>query len=86
MASAVSVLVMDCTTTGASPPIMTVRSPHFTATERVARRGAAPTEGGGASWQGREESCIGETGIYLDSLGSQSNASHCCGSQPCQKA
>ncbi|KAG1239718.1 hypothetical protein G6F68_018360 [Rhizopus microsporus] len=62
MASAVSVLVMDCTTTGASPPTITTRSPHFTATERVARRIAAPTAGGGASWQGKEESCIGGTG------------------------
>src|SRR5690606_2765414 len=43
MASAVSVLVMDCTTTGASPPICTTRSPQRTAARRVGRLAAAPT-------------------------------------------
>src|SRR3546814_12014274 len=58
MGSAVSVLVMDCTTTGAAPPTTTWRSPHFTATERVCRRCAAPTSGGGTSWQGGDGSCM----------------------------
>src|SRR5688500_420632 len=49
--SAVSVLVIDCTTTGASPPTAT---PPMR-TWRVARRGAGPYDGtrsaqGGGSW------------------------------------
>src|SRR3546814_356519 len=71
MGSAVSVLVMDCTTTGAVPPTATWRSPHFTMTERVSRRGAAPTAGGGASWQGGGSSCmrVPELRIYLGKPG-----------------
>src|SRR5690349_20318501 len=40
--SAVSVLVIDCTTTGASPPIQTLRSPCWTSTRRLARRAIGP--------------------------------------------
>ena len=42
IASAVSVLVIDCTTTGASPPTHTVRWPCETATLRLARRASGP--------------------------------------------
>jgi hypothetical protein len=42
IASAVSVLVIDCTTTGASPPIMTRRPPARTITWRETRRGEGP--------------------------------------------
>ena len=45
--SAVSVLVIDCTTTGASPPTFT---PPIS-TCRVPRRGSAPKRAG--SWQGQ---------------------------------
>ena len=40
--SAVSVLVIDCTTTGASPPTITLRAPCCTSTPRLARRGSGP--------------------------------------------
>jgi len=48
--SLVSVLVIDCTTTGASPP--TVTAPICTG--KVARRGAGPTWSGSARWPFRE--------------------------------
>ncbi len=40
--SAVSVLVIDCTTIGASPPTQTLRSPCWTSTRRLARRAIGP--------------------------------------------
>src|SRR5690606_3775776 len=46
IASAVSVLVMDCTTTGASPPIRTSLPPQLTVAQRVGRFGAAPATDG----------------------------------------
>jgi hypothetical protein len=42
IASAVSVLDIDCTTTGASPPTQTLRSPCWTSTLRLARRASGP--------------------------------------------
>ena len=42
MASAVSVLVIDCTTTGASPPTQTWRAPCDTSTLRLVRRDIGP--------------------------------------------
>src|SRR5690606_3645569 len=49
MASAVSVLVMDWTTTGASPPMRTTLCPQRTVAQRVDRLGAAPTSEGAPS-------------------------------------
>ena len=46
IASAVSVLVIDCTTTGAPPPTTTTRSRHRTSTRRVRRRAIDPTGAG----------------------------------------
>ena len=46
IASAVSVLVIDCTTTGASPPTSTTRRPQRTATWREPRRGAGRAAAG----------------------------------------
>src|SRR5690606_2543863 len=46
MASAGSAVVMDCTTTGAPPPLCTARRPQRTVAMRVGRRAAAPTTEG----------------------------------------
>ena len=84
MGSAVSVFVMDCTTTGACPPMWTACSPHFTATERVGRRDAAPTSAGGASWQGEDNSCMRI--LIYGFLPDSQEGSQSADSQPCQSA
>src|SRR3989440_6932920 len=53
IASTVSVLVIDCTRTGASPPIVTTREPHTARAWRVLR------VSGAAASMGRQGSMVG---------------------------
>ena len=59
--SAVSVLVIDCTTIGAPPPTVTAPGPAPTRTATVAWRGRGP-KASGASWIMRTVSEQGRAG------------------------